>query len=172
MNFTLEPERDEVEESKSIEGANNGVSEIQNVREIFGEVFSPKIDPTGQIQKVLCIRDYAPLLDRYNPKRHCKYRDKFKTVSIELILKMNKMQSEFDRNLESPDWELTVDNMKEDVKLWQKFQNEGNFQTIKTIGTINAPPEVVQRVISNNKAYRAKYDPKFDSSLFIERIAD
>lgn len=84
---------------------------------------------------------------------------------------MNKMQQEFDRHLESEGWELTVNNSKEGIKLWQKPTVDG-FQIFKTIGVIRHPAEAIQRVICNNRAYRAKYDPQFDCAMFLERVAD
>lgn len=84
---------------------------------------------------------------------------------------MAKMVEEFDRMIGLPDWALTVEDKKEGLKLWQR-KGEGSYSCVKMQGVIDQAPHDVMTVFTHNRKYRKQYDPNFDKSSQIERIAD
>jgi hypothetical protein len=80
------------------------------------------------------------------------------------------MMEVFDKTWDHPDWKVVINDKKADLVVSQRTTAEG-LNSIKARGMINWSTQQIFRVIGDDK-YRKQYDPIYDSSTFLERIAD
>lgn len=95
-------------------------------------------------------------------------RYKQENVSI-LKLALSKFD-EYEQTISNPDWKILTEDKKENLKIWQRTSANG-LKCMKAVSHLDRSPDDVIRVIGDS-SYRNDYDPVYDFSDFLVKVAD
>jgi hypothetical protein len=67
------------------------------------------------------------------------------------------------------DWKILVEDKKESLKIWQRTSEKG-LKCMKAQSIIERKASDIIKVIGDAR-YRNDYDPVYDHSIFLEKVA-
>jgi hypothetical protein len=91
-------------------------------------------------------------------------------IFIEYLRMALSKFEEYERIIPLPEWKILVEDKKENLKIWQRTSESG-LKCMKAVSHINRPAELIIKVIGDS-AYRNDYDPVYDYSDFLVKVAD
>lgn len=77
---------------------------------------------------------------------------------------------EYESQITLAEWKTLQEDKKEGLHIWQRTSASG-LKCMKAVAVIERSPEAIIKVIGDS-AYRNDYDPVYDYSTFLEKVAD
>ncbi|CDW89743.1 start domain containing protein [Stylonychia lemnae] len=150
--------KSQLEESKSLVRAQSEkLVESATVMVADDEIYTHEISTDTKIVEIKSIMDWDSRLHLYKPE------------NIKYLRMAQAKFKEYEDQIPSAEWKILTEDKKEGLKIWQRTSESG-LKCMKAQAIIERKASDIIKVIGDTK-YRNDYDPVYDHSNFLEKVA-
>eukprot|EP00347_Sterkiella_histriomuscorum_P015068 403358431 len=122
--------------------------------------YSHEIIADGKLVEVLSVQNWEERIET----------GRYKQQNIQYLRMALAKFDDYERQITLAEWKSLVEDKKEGLNIWQRTNSNG-LKCMKAVAVIERSPEQIIKVIGDSK-YRNDYDPVYDYSTFLEKVAD